>query len=86
VRKLLGAAVHTDRLGYSERAAVPCEIMYDAAEGTLAFSTAGPVHALLFVFKPTERGLEGSWASSHAPGEKYTVSATGVLLRRCSND
>jgi hypothetical protein len=51
---------------YAARAAIPSDILYDPSNGSLAFSTAGPVHALLFVFTTTPLALEGSWASSHA--------------------
>ena len=65
------------------RAATPTALMYDEARSTLAFTTAGPVHALLFAFTVTPKGLEGSWASSRAPGKGYEPTGETATLTRC---
>lgn len=69
--------------GYAQRAAVPANVSYDARGGTLVFFTAGPRHALRFVFTVGPAGLTGIWASSHAPGAEYRGTGSSVTLRRC---
>ena len=80
-RRLLGAEANSE---YARRAAAPSDILYDPRQRTLAFSSAGPRHALLFVFSVGAAGLTGSWASSHAPGEGYHLTGVSVTLRRCA--
>jgi hypothetical protein len=83
VRRLLAVAEHDT--SYARRAAIPSNISYDPGGGTLVFSTAGPEHALLFVFTVGPAGLTGSWASSHAPGAEYHLTGGSVTLRPCGN-
>ena len=75
-----------DRLEYAKRAALPADILFNAAEHTLAFSTAGPTHALLFVFTVSADGLQGNWATSHAPAGGYHWLAGRVSLQRCADE
>jgi hypothetical protein len=80
-RKLL--AVSDSGTSYARRAAVPSDIAYEPGAGTLAFSTAGPHHALLFVFSVGSAGLTGSWATSRAPGVGYHLTGSVITLRPC---
>jgi len=84
VRELLEHADRGSKAGYAKRAALPAPISFNAAENTLGFSTAGPSHALLFVFSVNADELEGRWATSHAPGAAYEWLAGNVSLRRCA--
>ncbi len=68
---------------YARRAAIPADLLYDPSQLTLAFTTAGPIHALLFVFTVGPRGLEGRWATSHAPGAGYHWTGDSATLTRC---
>jgi hypothetical protein len=68
---------------YARRAAVPSDISYEPGAGTLAFPTAGPRHALLFVFSVGPAGLTGSWATSRAPGAGYHLTGSAISLRPC---
>jgi hypothetical protein len=81
VRHLL--AVSAGDTDYARRAAIPSNVSYDPGSGTLVFSTAGPQHALRFVFSAGPAGLTGNWASSHAPGSGYHLTGGGVTLRPC---
>ena len=80
-RKLLAAA--DSGTSYARRAAVPSDISYEPGAGTLAFSTAGPHHAQLFVFSIDPAGLKGSWATSRAPGAGYHLTGSVITLRPC---
>lgn len=80
-RRVLTAAANSE---FARRAATPSRVMYDPKQRTFAFSTAGPRHAALFVFKAGPAGLTGSWASSRAPGEGYHLTGSNSTLRRCS--
>ena len=82
VRTLLADPGLEGKGAYVKRAALPAEILFDAAERTLAFSTAGPVHALLFVFTVDAQELQGSWATSRAPGSGYRALPGRVSLHR----
>jgi hypothetical protein len=68
---------------YAQRAAIPSALYYDASQAQLGFTTAGPIHGLLFVFMVAPRRLEGSWFSSHAPGAGYHATGRRATLRPC---
>jgi hypothetical protein len=82
VRRLL--AIAENNASYARRAATPSDISYDPKGRAFAFSTAGPQHALLFVFSAGPDGLTGSWASSRAPGAGYHPTGSNVTLRPCA--
>lgn len=82
VRRLLALA--ENNTSYARRAATPSDISYDPKSRAFAFSTAGPQHALLFVFTAGPDGLTGSWASSRAPGAGYHPTGSSVTLRPCA--
>ena len=82
VRRLLASAEND--ASYARRAATPANISYDPKGRAFAFSTAGPQHALLFVFTAGPDGLSGSWASSRAPGAGYHPTGSSVTLRPCA--
>ncbi len=64
---------------YARRAALPQELMYDPTDGSLAFQAAGRIHALLFIFKVTPKGLDGYWASNHGKGYAPTGSTSTLI-------
>jgi hypothetical protein len=71
-------------LDYVRRAAIPSALRYDRGQGQLAFTTAGPIHGLLFVFKVGPNGLEGSWFSSRVPGtDDYRWTGNDATAQRC---
>jgi hypothetical protein len=80
-RRLLDA--NAGDTGYARRAAIPSDISYDPRSGSLVFSTAGPQHALRFIFTAGPAELTGSWASSRAPGAAYHLTGSSVTLRPC---
>lgn len=81
-RRLLANAENNS--SYAQRAATPSNVSYDPKGRAFAFSTAGPQHALLFVFTVGPNGLSGSWASSRAPRAGYHPTGSSVTLRPCA--
>ena len=72
---------------YAERVGLPSDLMYDPGEATLAFSTAGSIHGLLFIFTAGPGGLEGSWFSTRDPrGGDYHWTGNRSTLQRCGVD
>ncbi len=66
---------------YARRAAIPSDLMHNPSDGTFAFTTASRIHALMFMFTVTPKGLDGSWYSNHGTG--YAWTGSNATLTRC---
>jgi hypothetical protein len=82
-----GGGARVTRVPLDAQAPMPrpetSELMYDPGQPAFAFSAAGRIHALLFVFTVGPAELDGRWASSHAPGTGYAWTGNGATLARC---
>jgi hypothetical protein len=72
---------------YARRVGLPSDLIYNPGEATLAFTTAGSIHGLLFIFTAGPAGIEGSWFSSRDPTrEDYHWTGNRSTLQRCRTD
>jgi len=71
----------TDR-AYAERARLPRDVMYDPTVGTFAFTAAGRIHGLMFLFQRKGDQLVGDVYTSHTPGS-YARTGDTVSLVHC---
>jgi hypothetical protein len=69
---------------YARRAKIPAKVSYDAATNTFGFAAAGPIHALLFVFKTKGAALEVDAYTKHAPSEPWRFTGSHFTVQRCA--
>jgi hypothetical protein len=69
---------------YARRAKIPAKLSYDAATDTFGFPAAGPIHALLFVFKKKGDALEVDAFTKHAPSEPWRFTGSHFTVQRCA--